>query len=71
MADRPKRPTCEHGDINIDNCRLCHERDNKIDKVIKPLADLFWSEKGRNAGDLNHLLYRAYRAGRRNEHEAL
>jgi cytochrome c2 len=61
------RPQCEHGRLDFDRCPKCHERDAQAKEAVRPLAANFWEHKGRNAGDLDHLLYRAYRLGMKHE----
>ena len=62
-------PRCEHG--YYCNCKECAFRDMQIKLKVAPLVDLFWANKGRNMGDIEHLIFRAYRMGmRHNEEEA-
>ena len=43
----------------------------QIKLKVAPLVDLFWANKGRNMGGIEHLIFRAYRMGmRHNEEEA-
>ena len=56
-------PECEHGVTIHLRCQQCIDRDRTAREAVKPLVDLYWENRGRNAGDLDHLLFRAYRLG--------
>jgi hypothetical protein len=63
-VEAPRRPAalprCEHGG-RPGWCIECQRRDDKIRKLVQPLADEFWDHRG--ARDVEHLLLRAYRMG--------
>ena len=69
-GNRPhKRPTCKHGHSigSTYGCRECCLESEQIRKAVAPLEELFWKHKGRNSGELDHLLHRAYRMGMKHE----
>lgn len=61
----PSGPRCKH-DIPYGSmypCRKCGKENNAIKAKVQPLVDLFWNSRGRNSGDLEDLMYRAYKMG--------
>ena len=62
MNRPPNRPTCKHGNTP-GRCNDCNRETIRIQNEIRPLENLFWEEHGKNCGDLQHLLVRAYSMG--------
>lgn len=62
----PSLPKCEHGRIDFENCEQCMNRDRKIFKAIRPLADEFYNRRG-DGCLLQALLFRAYRMGMKHQ----
>ena len=57
-------PVCNHGkSVGGRGCRECKRERVAIMERIRPLVDLFWDNKGKNAGDLEHLMFQAYKMG--------
>ena len=57
-------PVCKHGKpIGGRGCVECQRARDEIMKKLQPLVDLFWDNRGEDAGDLKYLMFQAYRMG--------
>lgn len=60
-------PRCKHDLPFGVACVECQKETNEIKGKVQPLIDSYWDNKGKNAGNLNHLMYRAYKMGMKHD----